>query len=69
VENVDERQLLGQATGELAGAVGRVVVDDEHTVAVAQHAAERLQHRLEVLALVVGREADDGSRHLRIFNA
>jgi hypothetical protein len=29
--------------------------------------AERPQHRLEVLALVVRGEADDRFRHLRIF--
>ena len=55
VEHVDARVLGREPVGELAGAVGRGVVDHEHAVAVAQHLAERAHHRLEVLALVVGR--------------
>ena len=38
-------ELRGEPVGELAGAVGRVVVDHEHAVAVAQHLAERAHHR------------------------
>ena len=37
---------------------------DEHAVALAQHARERADHRLEVLELVVGRQAD-GRAHRR----
>ena len=58
VEDADVRQLGGEPVGELAGAVGRVVVDHEHAVALAEDAAERADHRLEVLELVVGGEAD-----------
>ena len=43
------------------GAVGRVVVDHEHAVALAQNALQRAEHRLEILALVVGGQADGGA--------
>src|SRR5439155_17138149 len=68
VENVDVAELPGEPVGELAGPVGGVVVDHQDADALV---AERAQHRLEVLALVVGGEADDGFGHLhvRIFNA
>src|SRR5262249_8227418 len=65
VENADVVELLGEAIGELTGAVGRVVVDDEDVHALV---AERAQHRVEVLALVVRGGADSGSRHPPIFN-
>src|SRR6478752_7548152 len=61
MEDGDERQLRGEAIGELPGAVGRVVVDHEHAVAVAQNALQGAQHRLEILVLVVGRQADGGA--------
>jgi hypothetical protein len=66
VEDADVVELFRQAVGQLARSVGGVVVDDEHVHAFV---TERAQHRLEVLALVVGGEADDGCRHGRIFNA
>ena len=70
VEHRDPRQLPGQSVGDLAGPVGRSVVDHEHAVARGvQDVAERPHHRLEVLALVVRREADDGARHVPIIAA
>src|SRR5690242_20188498 len=65
MEDADVAELFGEPVGQLAGAVGRVVVDDEHVDAFA---AESAQHRLEVLAFVVRGETDDGFRHVRIFN-
>ena len=65
MEHADVIELGGEPIGELAGPVRRVVVDDEYAHVLF---SERPQHRLEVLALVVGGEANDGSRHLRIFN-
>ena len=58
-------ELGREPVGDLAGAVGRAVVDDEHAVAGrVEHLAERAHERLDVLALVVGRHADDGAgRH------
>ena len=51
--------MLGRETvGELAGAVGRAVVDHEHAVAFAEHLRECRRPSLEVLELVVGRQAD-----------
>ena len=61
VQHVDEPELRGEPVGELTRAVRRVVVDHEHADAVR---GKRLQHRLEVLALVVGRQADDCVRHV-----
>ena len=57
------RSSDGEPVGDLAGAVGRAVVDHEHAVVGAEHLAERAHHRLEVLALVVGRQADGGPGH------
>src|SRR5205807_7489010 len=64
VEDVDEPVLGGEAVGDLTGAVGRAVVDHEHVIVGAEHLAERMHHPLEVLPLVVGRQADAGA-HLR----
>ena len=58
MEHLDRIQLARQPVGELARAVRRVVVDDEHAVVGAEHLTERAHHRLEILALVVGRQAD-----------
>src|SRR4051794_10041830 len=66
MKNVDVAELLGEPVGKLACPVGRVVVDHQDAHAFV---AERAQHRLEVLALVVGGETDDGFGHGRIFNA
>ena len=49
------RKLGGESIGDLAGPVGRSIVDDEHTPAVWEHLAESAHHRLDVLSLVVGR--------------
>ena len=57
VEHLDPWQLGRQPVGDLASPVGGVVVDHEDVDAVVR---ERAHHPLEVLALVVGREADDG---------
>ena len=64
VQDVDPRQLAREPVGDLARAVGRVVVDHEHAASGAEHLAERAHHRLEVLALVVRRQAD-GRAHGR----
>ncbi len=62
MEDGDKRKLFGKPVGHLAGAVGRVVVDDEHAHA---ERCEGAQHRLDVLALVVRRQANDGALHGR----
>src|SRR5919204_2302097 len=49
-------ELGCEAVGQLAGPVGRVVVDHQHGDAVL---AQRVNHPLQVLALVVGGQADD----------
>ena len=54
---VPESELVGQP----AGAVRRVVVDDHDTIA-AWLAEDCLDHRLDRIALVVGRY-DDGGAH------
>ena len=54
----------------LARAVGRAVVDDEHAVAGrVEHLGEGAHERLEVLALVVGGDADDRAGHARRVRA
>ena len=60
VEHRDEVELLREPVRDLAGAVGRVVVDHEHA-----HAEwlQRAQHRLDVLPLVECREAHGRVRH------
>ena len=60
MEHGHEGELFCEPVGELAGSVRRVVVDDQHA-----HSERRkgMQHRLEVLALVVRRQADDGALH------
>ena len=58
----DVGHLARQLVGELAGAVGRVVVDDQrvqlHAVAV-RDLADAGERVAQVLALVVGGEDDD----------
>ena len=56
VEDREPFPIGGEPVGELPGPVRRVVVDDEHADA---ERCERLDHALEVFALVVGRETDD----------
>src|SRR5256884_6684762 len=53
-------ELGGESLGEFSGPVRRVVVDHENAHALFP---ERAQHRLEILELVVGGEANDGPRH------
>ena len=59
-------ELGREPVGELARPVRRAVVDDEHAAVLRQHVAERTHHRLEVLELVVGGEADGGAHVLII---
>ncbi len=60
MEHLHPVVLDRETIGELAGAVGRAVVDDEHAEAVGRRAREHLSRgeddRLDVLGLVVGRE-------------
>src|SRR5256884_5488778 len=53
-------ELGGESLGEFSCPVRRVVVDHENAHALFP---ERVQHRLEILELVVGGEANDGPRH------
>ena len=48
----------GEPVGERSGTVGGVVVDHEHAIVGAEPLEQRGDHRLEVLALVVRRQAD-----------
>ena len=68
MEDLHVVELGGEAVGQLARPVGGVVVDHEDVHVLV---AERAQHRLEVLALVVRGKTDDGpgQLHVRIFNA
>lgn len=67
VQHVEERAAGSQLVGELAGPVGGVVVDDEDS-ALDASPRERLVNGhdewLEVLALVVGGEADHEHPHI-----
>src|SRR5262249_55939812 len=65
VQHVDVAELQSEPVGEVAGTVRRGVVDHEDPVAVAQHRTQRAHHRLEVLELVVRREAD-GRAHVLV---
>src|SRR5207248_8873756 len=65
VQHIDVVELARQRIRELARAVRRVVVDDQHADTLAREGA---QHRLDVLALVVRGQANDDGGHLRIFN-
>ena len=60
VQDVDEVELRRQPVGEFARPVRRAVVDHDHADVVL---AERVQHRLEILAFVVRRETHRRSRH------
>src|SRR5207247_8787148 len=63
VKHRDVVEFLREPVGELARPVRRVVVDDEHRDTVL---SERADHPLEVLALVVGGQAD-GRAHVRMI--
>ncbi len=70
VQYGDPRELAREAIGDLPGSVRRAVVDHEDAIARrVQDLTEGTHHRLQVLALVVGGQADDGSRHVRIIAA
>jgi hypothetical protein len=58
---VDALVVLGQAVEQLAGAVGRVVVDEQE-VGEGDRGQEVLDHVLDVVALVVRRDDDQGGR-------
>jgi hypothetical protein len=60
MEDGDEVELRSETIGDFARAVRRVVVDHEHIDVVRR---ECVQHQLEVLSLVVGREADGRVAH------
>ncbi len=64
VEHFDPGKFGGEPIGDLARPVGGVVVDDKDVHVLVR---ERAHHRLEVLALVVRRQADDGSGHAHII--
>ena len=64
VEHLDPRQLAREPVGDLARPVGGAVVDDEDVDVLV---GESPNHLLEVLALVVGGEADDGAGHAHII--
>ena len=62
VQHLDVGVLAGQAVGQLAGAVGRVVVDDQRVelqVVAVGDLADALEGVPQVVAFVVGRK-DDG---------
>jgi hypothetical protein len=61
VEHVHPVELGREAIRDLAGPVRRAVVDYEHAIVGAEYLAERPDHRLEVLALVVRGQADGGA--------
>jgi hypothetical protein len=58
VQDVHPWALRCQPVGDLTSTVGRVVVDDEHDSVGAENLAQSLDHRLEVLALVVSWQTD-----------
>ena len=59
VQHLDPGQLGHEPVGDRARAVWRVVVDHEHAVTTGVDLlSERTHHRLEVVALVVRRQAD-----------
>ena len=60
VEDADARVGLGQLVGQAAGAVRRVVVDDEQRRA-RQGAEDRFGDRADVLGFVIGGEDDPGA--------
>ena len=53
VQHVDALVGGGQAVRDLSGPIRRVVVDHEHVQVVDVEPAQRVDHRLQVLALVV----------------
>ena len=62
MDDLHPRCFCGELFGDLTRAVRRAIVDDDHprgTNEVLEDPSEGNQHRLDVLALVVGRKADD----------
>ena len=67
VQDLDAGELCLESGGDLARPVRRGVVDDEDAgvePGVATDVDERPGHPLDVLALVVGRQADDEHGHI-----
>jgi len=62
VQDLDGVVARGQLVGDLAGAVGRVVVDDQHPPRIGQVGEDRGDDLLEVAGLVVGRQDHPGVR-------
>ncbi len=60
VEDADVLVLLGQPIGDLPGAVGGVVIDDEDVGGGWQLLTHRAEEGLDVLGLVVGRQDQPG---------
>jgi hypothetical protein len=60
VVDVDPRVVRREAVGQVAGPIGRAVVDDEQR-GPGEGVEDGGRDRLEVLALVVGREDDPGA--------
>ena len=62
VEDLDLRLRGSQPVGDLAGAVGRVVVNDQNPVRIRSHALElgcgRTHDAIDVRCLVVGGDND-----------
>ena len=57
MQDPDSRIPGGQIIGQAAGAVGRVVIDDQERCR-GQGSQDGGDHRADVLGLVVGREHD-----------
>ena len=71
MEDVEEVDLAREPVGEPAGSVRRGVVDHEHAggeLEPVEDGAECPDHRVEVLALVIGGDTDD-QPHARIIAA
>ena len=66
VEDLDVVARGRQRVGDLAGPVGRAVVDHQHADARAARRSTRVHERLEVLGLVVGGEDDPGRHERRV---
>ena len=72
VQHLDLRVLGGEAVGQAAGAVGRVVVDDQDAKACRRGVAQNVvcggDDRLEVLGLVErGKHEPGGTTHLAAY--
>jgi len=61
MQDRDAGVVAGQLVGQIAGPVGRAVVDDED-VGLRHRREDRLDDRADVLALVVGRNEHPDAR-------